>query len=103
MRIAFYALCLFFLLGCCDDDGLADAKRALYSGQAKARNDAALALARCGDKAADSVARLGQLLYDENVGVQSAAAYALRQIDTKQARGILEQAQARKARKNRGS
>lgn len=82
--------------GCCDRECMANAKRGLYSDQAKTRNESALALARCGDSAADTVPRLGQLIYDENVGVQSAAAYALRQIDTEQARKILKRAQERK-------
>lgn len=88
----FIAACALLLAGCCDEQALPSRARALYSSSAKDRNEAALELARCGAKSANSVSRLGQLLYDSNVGVQSSAAYALRKIDTPEARAILERA-----------
>ena len=87
------ALILVFLItGCCKDAEIPFATKQLYSPHARERNDGALALARCGEKAAGAVPRLIQLLYDENVGVQSASAYALREIDTPPARRALERA-----------
>jgi HEAT repeat protein len=90
------------LLGCCDNEALPKMKRNLYSQNASDRNEAALGLARCGAKAKDVVPRLVSMLYDSNVGVQSSAAYALREIDTPDARRALEQAQkAREMRRQR--
>lgn len=66
----------------------------LYSERAKDRNAGALSLARCGEDAQGAVGKLSQLLYDPNPGVQSAAAYALREIDTKQAQAALARAEA---------
>lgn len=80
--------------GCCDRQEIPTLERSLSSAKAKERNDAALALARCGDDASAAVGRLSELLYDENVGVQSAAAYALRKIDTQAAREYLKRAEA---------
>lgn len=93
------AYCLIFiasfLLGaCCDRKEIPRAIERLYSGKASERNEGALALAHCGSAAGAAVGRLGILLYDENVGVQSSAAYALRKIDTPKAREILERAEA---------
>lgn len=82
-----------FLGGCCNDKEIPKLTQNLYSGEPRERNDAALGLARCGDEAEGAVNRLAQLLYDENTGVQSAAAYALRQIDTESARAALERAE----------
>jgi HEAT repeat protein len=90
--------------GCCSESDLPNFKKGLYSSVAKERNSAALGLAKCGEKASDSVSRLGQLLYDENVGVQSSAAYALRKIDTEAARTLLQRAEsARAARREKSS
>jgi HEAT repeat protein len=83
-----------FLMGCCDNEALPKMKQNLYSQNASERNEAALGLARCGAKAKDVVPRLAAMLYDSNVGVQSSAAYALREIDTSDARRALAQAQA---------
>jgi HEAT repeat protein len=84
------------LSACCDSKSLPVAMQNLYSAQPSERNEAALELARCGADAERAVPRLAQLLYDPNVGVQSAAAYALRKIDTESARNVLDQAMARK-------
>ena len=84
-----------FLLitSCCDTDSIPSKTNTLYSSSAKERNKAALDLARCGSRAGGAVPKLAELLYDENVGVQSSAAYALRQIDTPNARAVLERAE----------
>lgn len=64
----------------------------LRSSEASVRNDCALKLARVGAPHAErAVPILIGLLYDENRGVQSAAAYALRRIDTPEARAALHQ------------
>jgi HEAT repeat protein len=81
---------------CCRQEEIPREIEKLYSSQASARNEGALALARCGSRAEKAVPRLAALLYDENVGVQSSAAYALRKIDTKRAREVLERAEARR-------
>jgi len=78
---------------CCDRDAIPKAERQLYSNTASERNDAALVLARCGASANGAVSRLAELLYDDNVGVQSSAAYALRKIDTTAAREALKRAE----------
>jgi HEAT repeat protein len=87
--IILLSLNAIFSASCCSSDQIPSFIRLLNSSDAKDRNDAALALARCGEKAERAVPRLSQLLYDDNVGVQSAAAYALRKIDTPSARAIM--------------
>ena len=86
-------LLTIMLTACCNKDSIPKAERLLYSNLARERNDAALELARCGSAADKAVPRLSQLLYDENVGVQSASAYALRKIDTQSARDALKRAE----------
>jgi HEAT repeat protein len=89
------------LQGCCNESELPNAQRDLYSSDTREQTRALQVLARCGDKADSSVQRIVALLYDKNVGVASAAAYALRKIDSKQARDALSQAEAIRARKRR--
>ncbi len=101
--------CLCFILalgvsiaatGCCDKDGLPNALRALNSDKASERNKALLLIAKCGERGEPAVPRIAQLMYDENVGVASSAAYALRCIDSKRARLALKAAEdARAARR----
>lgn len=96
------ATLLFFATGCCDEKGLPSALRDLYSDKASERNKALLLISKCGDRADSAVPRMSQLLYDENVGVASSAAYALRCIDTKNARAALKRAEnARAAQRSR--
>jgi hypothetical protein len=99
--VQFILLTVFLVsvVGCCDKSQIPDYTRSLYSDAPRDRSNAALQLARCGSNASGAVARLTQLLYDENVGVQSSAAYALRKIDTKDARAAMERAEA--ARRSR--
>ena len=88
------------LVSCCNEDKIKTYSDDLYSSTSSVRNEAALQLARCGGKASSEVPRLAQMLYDNNVGVQSSAAYALRKIDTQGARDALESAEAaREARR----
>lgn len=88
------ALCFFInCTACCNEAELAKAFQALNSSKAGDRNEAALVMAKCGSPKADrAVPRLISMLYDQNVGVQSSAAYALRRIDTAAARAALEKA-----------
>lgn len=91
------ALTLFLILAlslnsCCNEKKAQSAGRDLYHQSAKVRNQAAMTLAGCGSKAKSSVPRLIELLYDENIGVQSSAAFALRKIDSPEARQALERA-----------
>lgn len=92
MRTFFHILFLAgALTGCCDSERIPKYIRNLNSSYASERNEAALKLARCGAKADRAVPLLSQLLDDDNVGVQSSAAYALRKIDTPRARRIMDQ------------
>ena len=93
LRTLIISIAVMPLVSCCKDSELPGAFKDLYSSSAKDRNEAALTLASCGSPKADrAVSRLIQLLNDENVGVQSSAAYALRRIGTKQASEALERA-----------
>ncbi len=85
---------------CCDEKAIPNAMRALNSENASERNKALLLLSKCGERAEPAVPRIIQLMYDQNVGVASSAAYALRCIDSKRARTALKAAEATRA-KNR--
>ena len=97
------ALCsvLLSLAGCCDTEGIPTALRNLNSPKASDRNKALHLLAHCGERGEQAVPRIAQLMYDENVGVASSAAYALRKIDTKEARVALKVAERRREGKRR--
>ena len=86
------------LSGCCNEAELPKATLGLYSANVRERTEALHALSRCGASAEPSVQRIAALMYDGNVGVASAAAYALRKIDSKQAREALSQAEAMRER-----
>jgi HEAT repeat protein len=92
-----YAVCVS--VGCCSKEGVPDAIKKLYSAQAKERNAAALALAKCGTLAEPAVPRLAAMLYDPNPGVQSSSAYALREIGSPPAVAAIERAEAARAAK----
>lgn len=79
--------------GCCNEAALPGAQQKLYSSQARDKTEALHTLSRCGTGAEPSVQRIAALMYDQNVGVASAAAYALRKIDSKQAREALQRAE----------
>jgi len=84
------------MVGCCSSADVETLTPDLYSSSAKERSSAAWALARCGSKAEPAVRRLAELLYDENTGVQSAAAFALRKIDTPSARAVMSEIDQRR-------
>lgn len=66
-------------------------EKKLFSMDAKERSGAALRLARIGSPhGTRTVPTLIRLLDDPNAGVRSAAAYALREMDTPQARSALD-------------
>jgi HEAT repeat protein len=102
-RVVHYILVVFAFIavtGCCDERALPSAIKALYSEKPSDQNKALLLLAKCKHKADSAVPRIAQLMYDDNVGVASSAAYALRCIDSKEARAALKRAeQARAARR----
>jgi len=62
----------------------------LKSQESSVRNKAALSLAKFGADGEKAVPALIKLLSDKNGGVRSSAAYALRSIDTPQARRALD-------------
>ena len=95
----FFLLTILTLTSCCDSDSIPKYTRWLTSSVAKERNEGALQLARCGEKAAGTVPRLSEMLYDDNAGVQSSAAYALREIDTPAARKAIRAAEESRRRK----
>ena len=100
IKIFTITVTLLFLPGCCDKSRISENINALYSPDARVRNQATLDLANCGSDAARAVPRLAELLYDPNVGVQSGAAFALNKIDTQEARDIMDRAmQAKRNRK----
>lgn len=93
----------FSMAGCCDVDKIPANTKKLYSSVSAERNQALLDLAECGSKAEAATGRIAALLYDENVGVQSSAAYALRQIGTAEATRILERAQKNRSKNKKSS
>ena len=91
----FIALCAV-VQGCCDEDALPRAIDQLSSPKASERNQALHVVGRCGQRSESAVPTIERLMYDQNVGVASSAAYALRRIDTHSARQALKAAEARK-------
>jgi HEAT repeat protein len=90
------------LAGCCKESELPQAVQGLYSADPRDQNRSLQVLAQCGARSESSVPRIAALMYDSNVGVASSAAYALRKIDSKQAREALKVAEdARRRRKRR--
>ncbi len=86
-------------MGCCKESELPQAMRGLYSSEARERNEALQVLAQCGNRGESSVPRIAALMYDKNVGVASSAAYALRKIDSKEARAALKAAEEVRAKR----
>jgi HEAT repeat protein len=85
------------LTGCCDSEKLPRAFQNLGSEKPSDRNKALQVIAQCGSRSESVVPRIAQLMYDENVGVASSAAYALRKIDSKAARAALKDAERRRS------
>jgi hypothetical protein len=94
-------LMLVVLPGCCHEADVPLALRGLYSSDPREKNRSLQTLAQCPQQSKPSVQRIAALMYDPNVGVASSAAYALRKIDSKEAREALEAAEA--SRTNTGS
>ena len=93
-------LVLTLVLGaCCSQEKANEAGKQLSSSSSKERNKAAMVLSGCGSKAVKFVPKLIELLYDPNIGVQSSAAFALRKIDTDEAREALDRAVERNKKK----
>lgn len=99
MRIVIVVAFGVWFSGCCDESQLGIAKRNLYSADHRSKTKALQAVGRCGARANDVVPHIASLMYDKNVGVASAAAYALRRIDTAQARKALTKAEEIRAAK----
>ena len=87
------ALCLSLVSACCDEEALPGAIDQLTSPKESDRNRALHIVGRCGTKADRAVPTIERLMYDQNVGVASSAAYALRKIDTPSARAALKAAE----------
>lgn len=81
------------ITACCDEKALSGALKDIYSDKAHQRNKALQVISQCGKRGESAVPRISQLMYDENVGVASSAAYALRTIDSKAARAALKRAE----------
>ena len=82
------------LVGCCHEAEVPLALRGLYSVDPREKNRSLQTLAQCPQQSKPSVQRIASLMYDPNVGVASSAAYALRKIDSKEAREALQVAEA---------
>lgn len=82
------------LIGCCHEAEVPVAVRGLYSADPREKNRSLQTLAQCPQQSKPSVQRIASLMYDPNVGVASSAAYALRKIDSKEAREALQVAEA---------
>lgn len=101
MKTCSALLLFFFVSGCCNEAEIPQLLQKLDSVKTREKTEAALALAKCGEDGAGAVTKLSRLIYDENPGVQSAAAYALRKIDTPAARAVMEQVDNRKRNNQR--
>ena len=99
-RAAAIVLLLLFFSGCKEsaETAVPKAVEQLQSKDAHQRNAAAQRLSAYGGDAADAVKPLTRALWDNNMGVRTSAAYALRKIDTKEARQAL--ADYKKAKEN---
>jgi hypothetical protein len=89
------------LVGCCHEAEVPLAVRGLYSSDPREKNKSLQTLAQCPQQSKPSLQRIASLMYDPNVGVASSAAYALRKIDSKEAREALEVAEASRDRRRR--
>jgi hypothetical protein len=81
---------LIGLSGCCREAEIPSALKGLYSSDPREKNRSLQVLAQCPQQSEPSVPRIAALMYDGNVGVSSSAAYALRKIDSKEAREALQ-------------
>jgi hypothetical protein len=95
------AALLVTLSGCCHEAEVPLALRGLYSTDAREKNRSLQVLAQCPEVSKPSVQRIAALMYDPNVGVASSAAYALRKIDSREAREALQTAEDTRFRNRR--
>ncbi|MCB0343870.1 MAG: HEAT repeat domain-containing protein [Bdellovibrionales bacterium] len=81
-----------FLASACSDPEIEIPKliKQLKSSDSSARNNAAMKLGSYGGDAQSAVRPLASLLNDENGGVRSSAAFALRKIGTPEAKRALD-------------
>lgn len=86
-------------VGCCKEAEVPYAMRGLYSSEPRERNRALHVLAQCPDRAQAAIQRIAALMYDSNVGVASSAAYALRKIDSPEAKEALKVAEEARSRR----
>jgi HEAT repeat protein len=87
----FYLLIFVLFTGCENSSRVPEHIQTLQRGTAHEKSEAAMSLGRIGSpKAVPAVGILIRLLEDKNTGVQSAAAYALRKIDTPLAKQALK-------------
>lgn len=84
--------------GCCKESDVPAALSGLYAREPRERNRSLQVLAQCPAMAESAVPRITSLMYDSNVGVASSAAYALRRIDSKEARQALKLAEEARSR-----
>lgn len=98
MKLKNFSLCFFvssfLLFSACKESAETAIPRLvkqLSSPVQRERSQAALELARYGKEAKDAVPALIETLKDPNGGVKSNAAFALRSIDTQEARKALKQ------------
>ena len=92
MAKLFLSILLLTLSSCNSATELKTLKRDLRSSDTKVKNQAALRAASFGKSAEPLVPELIMLLRDPNGGVRSSAAFALREIDSDDARAALEKA-----------
>ena len=85
--------------GCCREAEIPTALKGLYSSDPREKNRSLQVLAQCPQQSEPSVRRIAALMYDGNVGVASSASYALRKIDSKEAREALQVAVASRERR----
>jgi hypothetical protein len=90
---------LIGLSGCCREAEIPSALKGLYSSDPREKNRSLQVLAQCPQQSEPSVQRIAALMYDGNVGVASSAAYALRKIDSKEAREALQVAVTNRERR----
>ncbi len=92
LKFISFTVSTLILSSCCNQDSIPTLINKLSSSDTRERSKSAWELAKCGEKARNAVPQLTEMLYDSNAGVQSAASYALRKIDTAEARQAISQA-----------
>lgn len=92
LKVSLFVFFILLLVGCKEPAETAVPRliQQLSSPVQRERSQAALELARYGEEAKDAVPALIKTLKDPNGGVKSNAAFALRSIDTKEARNALK-------------